>query len=396
MQGEGQEGEIETGNGRNRIMSRRGNNEGSIYKRTDGRWAATVNLGWQGGKRKRKTFYGKTRRVVQEQLTAALRAQQQGLPMVSEHQTVELFLSRWLADSVKPRLKPRTHQSYFEIVRLHLLPSLGHISLGKLTPQQVQTLINDKLSSGLSPRRVEYIHAVLRSALSQAEKWGLIPRNVARLVEAPRVKHHEIEPFSPDEARCFVEAIRGERLEALYYLTLAVGVRQGEALGLSWSDVDLEGRNMTVRANLQRIDGEFLLEEPKSSRGRRNIPLPQPVVGTLRGHKIRQLQERLAAGPHWVDSGLVFTTELGGPLSDHHVRRRHYKILRKAGLRRQRFHDLRHAFASLMLAHNVHPRVVMETLGHSTFKLTMDTYSHVIPQVQREAADQMGEILGGL
>ena len=301
------------------------------------------------------------------------------------------FLGRWLSDSVKPAVRPRTFQSYQELVRLHLGPVLGRIPLAKLQPQNVQALINAKLSTGLSPRRVQYIHAVLRRALGQAQRWDLVQRNVARLVDSPRVERVDIEPYTPDEAKAFVQAIRGDRLEALFHLALAIGLRQGEVLGLSWTDVDFDRGQLSVRASLQRIDGEFRIVEPKSARSRRVIALPEPSLRVLRGHRLRQLEERLFAGPLWEDTGLVFTTPTGAPLSDGHVRKRLYQILRHSGLRRLRFHDLRHACASLLLAQNVHPRVVMETLGHSTF--TMDLYAHVIPSLQREAAGKMGQLL---
>ena len=376
-------------------MSRRGNNEGSIYKRTDGRWAAAINLGWQAGRRKRKTFYGETRRVVQEQLSAALRAQQQGLPMVSERQTVELFLDRWLSDSVEPRLKPRTYQSYAEIVRLHLSPSLGRIRLAKLTPQQVQRLINEKLSDGLSPRRVQYIHAVLRCALGQAEKWGLVPRNVAKLADAPHVPRFEIRPLTSEQAQEFLAAVKGDRLEAVYAVALAVGLRKGEALGLRWDDIDLETGTIAVRHSLQRIDKKLQLVEPKSARSRRTLALPSVLQTALRAHRARQLEERLRAGSTWQETGFVFTTPIGMPLDGANVSRAFHRALEAAGLPRQRFHDLRHAAASLMLAQGVPARVVMEALGHSQISLTMNLYSHVVPALLQDAADKMDAALGG-
>jgi len=266
-------------------MAKRRNNEGSIYKWADGRWAASLNLGWQNGRRKRKTFYAKTRREVQEQLTTALRAHQQGLLVTTERQSVDQFLGCWLEDSAKPSVRPRTYQSYSEIVRVHLRPAFGRVQLAKLTPQQVQKLINQKLADGLSPRRVQYIHAVLRRALRQAEKWELVGRNVARLVNAPKVTQPEIEPFDPYEARTFIKAIQGERLEALYLLAIANGLRQGELLGLSWNDVDLDAHQLTVRTTLQRIDGEYLFLEPKTARSHRTLPFPEIVADALKAHR---------------------------------------------------------------------------------------------------------------
>ena len=231
-------------------MSKRGPNEGSIYKRADGRWAAVVDLGWQDGKRKRKTFYAKTRGEVREQLTKALGDRQKALPNTSDRLTTGQFLNSWLVDSVKASVRPRTYQSYTELVRVRLGPGLGRIPLARLSPEDVEKLINRKLASGLSPRRVQYIHAVLRRASGQAEKRGRVARNVAKLVDAPRVVQTEVQPFSPDQAREFLEAIRGNRLEALYTLAIAlaqihrrddyaaaeraIGAREGDGPGTIW------------------------------------------------------------------------------------------------------------------------------------------------------------------
>ena len=264
-----------------------------------------------------------------------------------------------------------------------------------MTPQSVQTLINRKLASGLSPRRVQYIHAVLRRALGQAEKWELVTRNVAKLVNAPRVEQPEIDPFTPYEAREFVQAIQGERLEALYLLAIATGLRQGELLGLSWTDIDLPSANVKVRTTLQRIDGKYQFLEPKTARSRRTLALPDVVVDSLRDHKGRQVGEMLQAGSTWQQLDLVFTAPDGGPLSDRIVRSRFYRILENAGLRRQRFHDLRHSCASLMIAQGVQSREVMQTLGHSTIVMTLNRYAHIFQEAQRDTARKMGEILTG-
>ena len=376
-------------------MAKRGNGEGSIYKRSDGRWAAVADLGWQDGKRKRKTFYGRTQREVQERLAAGLRSHRQGVPLTSDRLTVGQYLDSWLEETAKPTIRPRTFQSYLEIVRLHLNSGLGRISLAKLSPQDVQKLINGKLAAGLSPRRVQYIHAVLRRALGQAEKWGLVARNVAKLVDAPRVVHNEIKPFSLEQVKEFLIAVQGDRFEALYILAIAVGLRQAEILGLSWSDVDLGARQLAVRKTLQRIEGEYQLVEPKSAKGRRTLALPDIVVEALQNHRGQQVAEKLRAGANWTDSDLVFTSRYGTPLNRHKVTRDFKALLKVAGLPQQRFHDLRHTAASLMLTQNVQPRDLMEILGHSQISLTMNTYSHVMPAAMSAAAERMNSLLTG-
>ncbi len=375
-------------------MARRGANEGNIYQRADGRWEARLHLGYEAGRRRRKSFYGHTRREVQEQLTRALRDVQQGLPLATdERQTVEQYLRRWLVEAVLPSVRPRTYATYEMYARMHLIPDLGRIPLAKLTPQHVQTLLNAKLRGGLAPRTVHHLRAILRRALNQAHRWGLVPRNVATLVDPPRVPRYEVRPMSPVQARAFLDAARGDRLEALYTVALAVGLRQGEALGLRWDDVDLEAGNLTVRYALQRVGGRLQLVEPKTQLSRRTLAMPSMLIGALRTHRARQLEDRLWAGQRWQEGGYVFATSIGTPLDGTNVTHRLQALLAGAGLPRQRFHDLRHCCASLLLAQGVHPRVVMETLGHSQISLTMNTYSHVIPSLQREAAERMEAVL---
>jgi len=372
-------------------MAKRGNNEGSIYKRADGRWAAALTL--PGGKR--RTLYGKTRQEVARKLTVAIRDRDTGVPVTPQRQTVGQFLQKWVEDSVRPTVRPSTFERYEGIVTNHLVPSIGRRTLHGLSPQDVQALYTGKLNSGLSARSVEHLHAVLRRALGQALKWGLVARNVATLVDVPRPHRREVRPFSLEEARTLLEAIRGHRMEALYVLCLTVGLRQGEALGLRWEDVDLDGGTLQVRTALQRIDGTYRLVEPKTNRSRRTVALPETAAVALGAHHMRQQEAKAQAGPNWEDWALVFATPRGTPLNRHNVTREFQTLLEQVGLPRQRFHDLRHTCASLLLAMNVQPRDVMEVLGHSQIGLTMNTYSHVMPPALRNAASRMDEILAG-
>jgi integrase len=372
---------------------RRGNNEGSITQRKDGRWEARISLGTG----KRHALYGKTRREVQDKLKAALRALDGGQPPVPQRETLGQFLSRWLEDEVKRTRRYRTYESYCSLVRVHIDPALGRRKLALLGPREIQGFLNEKQDDGLSASTVKYLHAVLHRALGQAVRWGLAQRNAASLVTPPRVVREEVKVWTPEEARTFLNAIDGHRLEALYSVALAVGLRQGEALGLRWDDVDLAGATLTVRRQLQRVDGVFQLVETKTDRSRRTVALPTFAVAALRAHRSRQLEDRMLAGQDWQGDawGLVFMTRRGTPLDAKNVTHRFQDLLARLGLSRMRFHDLRHACASLMLAQGEHPRVVMETLGHSQISMTMNTYSHVIPALQREAASRMDRLLAG-
>lgn len=373
--------------------TRRGHGEGSIYQRGDGLWCTVVDLGYVNGKRKRKYIYGKTRKEVAEKLKAVLRDQQLGLPIATERQTVEQFLNRWLADVVQGAVGPRTYESYTTTVRLHIIPTLGRHELTKLSAQHIQALLRAKSNEGLSPASVRYIRSVLRIALNQAVRWNLIPRNVASLVVPPKAERHEARTFTPEEARQFLAAVRGDRLEALFTVALGLGMRQGEALGLHWSDVDLDNGTLRVRTALQRIGGKLTIVQPKTEKSKRTILLPAATVAALRAHRVRQMEERLVAGSQWEDHDLVFANTLGKPLEKANIGKRLKDLLAKAGLPPMRFHDLRHCCASLLLAQNVHPKVVQEILGHSQISMTLDLYSHVLPHVQREAADLMDRLL---
>ena len=198
-------------------------------------------------------------------------------------------------------------------------------------------------------------------------------RNVATLVEPPRAPRAEVAHMTPTQARTFLDAVHGDRLEALYTVAVALGLRQGEILGLRWTDVDLDASTITVSQALQRVSGQLAFVEPKSRRSRRTIPMPPTVARSLRAHRRLQLEERLTGGPEWNEHDLVFMSTSGTPLDGRNLTRRFQAALRRAGLPRMRFHDMRHTCASLLLAQGVQPRVVMETLGHSQIGLTLDT-----------------------
>lgn len=310
--------------------------------------------------------------------------------------TVGTFLEGWLTDVARVTVRPRTYVSYRYIVGLHLAPSLGHLALATLSPADVQAFLNAKAASGLSPRTVGYLRSVLRGALGHAERTDLVIRNVARLARPPRIPRGRVSPLTVEEVRTFLSAIAGDRLEALYAVAVGVGLRQGEILGLRWSDLDLERGTLTVRHALARIDSRLELVEPKSVTSQRVVPLPGFVRDALVAHRDRQAVEALPLRPAPPDAfaDLVFVTTLGTPLDGITITRRFQRLLATAGLPRQRFHDLRHACASLLLAQGVPARVVMEILGHSEISLTLNTYSHVMPSVGREAADRMDQLLG--
>jgi integrase len=246
-------------------LSKRGQNEGSIYRRRDGRWAAAVSFGYLDGRLKRKTVYGSTRKEVKDRLSKLLNDKQQGLPVVGEKQTIGDFLKDWLENWVRPSVKPKTFSSYSDTVRLHLVPALGRIRLAKLTPQQVQSMLNERLRAGLSPRTVGYIRSVLSIALARALKLGLVHRNVVQLVDRPNVVRHEIQPLTVEQARALLAASQNHRLGALFSVALALGLRKGEALGLRWEDIDFDHGTLVISGALQRISSKLVRTETKKT-----------------------------------------------------------------------------------------------------------------------------------
>lgn len=367
-------------------MARRANGEGSIFRRSDGRWCATVTL--DDGRR--KVIYTRSRQEASQKMKDAQTARDLGVLVTDERQTVAEYLAEWLAETAKPRIRPSTYTSYESIVRKHIVPAIGRVPVRKLTPQHVQRLLNEKHAAGLNPKRM---HGVLRAALNQAVKFGIVPRNVATMVTPPRIARYEIEAFTPDQIRTLLASLKGHRLEALYSVAVAMGLRQGEALGLRWEDVDFAGGTLRVRYALQRIDRKFELVEPKTQKSRRTLYLPALTLTALREHRTRQLEERLAYGPDWARTDLVFTTPVGTPIDSRNLTLSFQRLLKRIGLPKRRFHDLRHSCATLLLVQGVPARVVMETLGHSQITLTLNTYSHVPSELQREAATRMNDFL---
>ena len=374
-------------------MARRGHGEGSIYERNDGRWAASITL--EG--RKRKTFYGKTRKEVQEQLKTALHQQQQGTLVTGPRQKVEQFLIHWLENIQKPTIRPRSYIYYRDLIHKHILPVLGRYQLPKLSPEHVEALYAQKLKEGLSASTVHSIHTVLHKALNTAVRRHLLTRNVCEEVSLPRKTRYEIHPLMPEQVQQFLAALADHRLKALYILALATGMRLGELLGLKWQDINLAENALQVRRTLSYVNNVGYSEhEPKTEKSRRSILLPAFVTAELKAHRARQLEEKLKVGALWENKDLVFCNSMGGylhPTSS--IQKNFWAILKKAGLPRIRFHDLRHSAATLLLGMGVHPKIVQEILGHSNISMTMNTYSHVLPTMQKEAMEKINTLLQG-
>ncbi len=380
--------------------TRRGHGDGSIYQRQDGRWAASISL--EGGKR--KTFYGKTRKEVQEQLKKAQHEQLQGTLVTTPQQKVEQFLTHWLEDTHRQSIRIRTYERYEEIVRLHLIPGIGYHQLQKLTPQHLQAFYKQKLEEGLSSTTVASFHNLLHKALETAVRWNLVARNVCSLVTPPRRRHYEIQPLSIEQVQKLQAVTHDHRLEALFLLAIGTGMRRAEIMGLKWQDLDFTLGTLQVRRILTRVPTKMRQEkeltyvetEPKTDRSRRALALPSFVLEALKRHRVRQLKEKLKVGPAWQEHDYVFCTAIGTHLNPtRDILDQLKKLLEKAGLPAIRFHDLRHSAATALLALGTNPKIVQEVLGHSAISITMDIYSHVLPTMQKEAMNKLNDALQG-
>ena len=308
----------------------------------------------------------------------------------SERLTLGAYLERWLEDVVKPGVRPRTYGSYRELARLYVLPMLGGVPLRTLQPAQLQHLYGALLARGLAPKTVRNVHGVLHRALAQAVDWGLAARNVAAVVQAPKVEHPEAAALGPEEVARLLAAARDTRWAALLTVAVATGLRQGELLGLRWADLDLDAGVLHVRRQLGR-DKTFA--PPKTSRGRRRVELPELAIEALRAHRRHQDEERGGHGPAYEEQDLVFCTHPGRPLGWRNVTRAFKGLLRQARLPDMPFHALRHTTASLLFLQRVHPKVVQEQLGHSRIGITLDLYSHLFPSLGKEAANRLDDLL---
>lgn len=369
-------------------------------------WEINVGLRDPSTGRRRRRFFTVqgSRRKAEQELARALHERDTGTDLSPGRLTVGDYLRRWLRDYAVHNVAPSTLARYTSIIERHLIPALGSLRLRDLRPPHLQAAYGgflaaggrrDSREGGLSPRSVLHHHRLLKEALAQAVRWQLLAYNPADAVTPPRAARPEMRVLSPEEVSWLLEAAAGTPLYTLLYLALHTGLRQGELLGLRWQDVDLDRGSLHVQRTAQRLPGQGVTyRAPKSHRSSRPVSLSAEVVELLREHRRAQVQHRLRVGPAYKGMGLVFASPLGGPMDPGNLRRHFARLVESAALAPMRFHDLRHTAATLMLRAGVHPKVVSERLGHATVSLTLDTYSHVLPDLQREAAEALDRLLG--
>ena len=408
---------------RDTLASRRvrANGDGTVYQRKDSRWEAAGYVLAPGNTRKRVRVYGTTRKDALAKLTEKIAASNRGLPIPSAQGSVAVYLTYWLENVVVHQLRENTHTRYTTCVNRYLIPGLGKKKLTKLTAKDIRTWLNQLRTTCqcctrgidarrdqprccavgqccrklLSPLTLTYIHSVLKSALEHAVREEEIHRNVARNVRTGTPRPRRFEPLTADEARQFLAATRGHRLHALFELALHTGLRKGELLGLRWEDLDLDAGTAAIRRTLQRTNAGGLTALPTKTRAsERRIALPARCLQSLKRHEEEQQRDRDAAGAEWQHNGYVFTTPQGTAIDPTNLTRTFTALLRKAGLRRIRFHDLRHSTATLLLEQGVELVVIKELLGHAHIGVTATVYAHVRLRLQRQVIDTLSIALG--
>lgn len=360
---------------------------GSRYRRkSDGRWVAAISTGPRGN-RQTTVRYAKTRREADEKLDE-LRRLVRPATDASGRTTVGQYLRSWLDTAGKRSLKASTWRTYDVALRLHIAPAIGHITLARLSADHLDTML---AGMDLEPKGQRNVLGFLGRVLDVAQDRGHVLRNAARLVELPRVSRQDPVVLTPAAARKIMAAVHGDRLEALWISAIGTGLRQGELLGLRWTDVDLEDATLTVSVALVRVNGAYALDDPKTARSRRLVSLPAFVVTALRDHRTRQLAERLAAGAPTTE-GLVFLAPTGRPLNGGWVSHR-WRAIAAAAAVGVTMHGLRHSNATILRDMGIPEDVRMSRLGHTTVGMAR-RYAHGTEAPDRAAAKALDEAIG--
>ena len=372
---------------------------GTIRKRSDGRWEARYTIGFDPatGKQKQKSIYGKTQKEVRERLAEITTELDNGTYLEPAKETLGVWLDTWLETYAQFSVKPYTMDAYERVCRNYLIPVLGVIRLSALTAPQIQLFYNSLLmDKKLSPKTIRNIHGVLHRALDQAMKLGMIRSNPTELCDLPKARRKEIKPMEQDKIEAFLKAIKGNKYELLYQITLFTGMRQGEVLGLTWDCVDFAHSTLYVNKQLQKtkkVGGDYALVPTKNSRAR-VITAASSVMALLKKQRSFQAQAQLLAGSEWDNKwGLVFTNELGGHLTHFTVYKHFKEAVTSIGLEEERFHDLRHSYAVAAIESGDDIKTVQSNLGHATASFTLDVYGHVSQKMRQQSAERMEEFI---
>lgn len=400
------------------MSKKRGNGEGSIYRRENGVWAALIPyFDPASGTKKRMYLSGKTKKEVQEKLLKVEQQKNTGHLTAPSKITVKEWMTTWVNDYIKSHLRPTTYSLYKTMINAYIIPHLGALQLNKLQTADLQHFYQHlleegrikkskqqdtegqenkkaELPPGLAPKTVHRIHQIINSALKQALAEHKIPFNPCDSARPPKPTTRPIQPLSAEQVQIFLKSIKDDWFYPVFITELGTGLRRGELLGLKWEDVDLKAATIQIRRSLVVVDGRpELQEDVKTKTSKRNIPLPAEAVKILKKYKAKQAELLLTLGYKVTGDDLVFTWQDGRPIDPGYIQKHFSKLLESAKLPHIRFHDLRHTFATLLLEAGEHPKVVQELLGHSNISTTLDLYSHVVPSMKAKAASTINGFL---
>lgn len=373
--------------GRNRVKG-----EGSIYQRPNGRWRAQIYIAGE-----RIGYSAKTRTEALDWLLKIRNEVKNGLNIEGSKISYCDFLDDWL-ETKKPQVAEQTWSYYSQIVRDYIKPKLGMYKLRELSTRRIQGFYNHLVEQGIGLRTIEKNHSIIHASLNYALKYGLIVSNPDTFTDPPKPKKKEMRYLNIEEVKKLVQVAKegNDRNFALYYLAIVTGMRQGELLGLQWKNVDLERGIIKVNQNLKRLpNGKLVFGKPKTKTSIRSITIGEDTIEVLKKQKGRITNERedIKVKHLWKEMDMVFPSTIGTPIDPTNILKKFRQLLKKAGLPRLRFHDLRHTSASLMLNNGVDVLVASRRLGHAKPSITLDVYGHLLSSAQDEVADKMDSIL---
>lgn len=362
-------------------------------------WSFTLDLGRDPSTGKRKQI---TRRGFDTKKEAELAAHQMEIEIENETFVRETdvlfknFITDYLHIIAEPSVKASTFRGYKSVVEKRLIPKFGHMKLKDITPKIISSFYNELLKEGLTEEFIHYLHAILKNASQTAVDWKHIKNNFMNNVKAPKMKKKKVETWSIDECNQFLDRMREQKdhIFMLYYLAIYTGMRRGELLGLKWGDVDFQKKRIYVQHSLYYISGQGLvLQTPKTSSGKRNISMADEIVNELQTYKLKKQEQLLKVGMKLSNEHFVISPFGGEPLNPNTIHKQFSYDIKLAGMKRIRFHDLRHTHATIMLEIGENSKVVSERLGHSNVSITLDKYSHVTPNIQDSSAENFSKAL---